>query len=322
MDLAIAATGSVNRAWAFCMGLAILTLVIIWFTVPRTNELVVGKDGRWSTSKFQGTAWTLVVLFALFSLLWAFTFVQVGDLLDVRWITDLRDPLATGFDDFFSNKFDATYLVLLGIPLGAVVTSKAITTNKVANGAEVKPPKSDSNSTTALQELVGNDNGETEISDFQFLLFNLLAIAYFLVAFMSNPVEGLPSMPDTLIGLTGVSAAAYISKKALYKEPPILLGVLPPSAKAGDPIEVYGQHLLTTPDAGRFANADAVAVPDSAGIGTMVVIGGQAAELVGAPTDTKVVAKVPPLPAGGTKLQVMRPPGARSEELPFTVLES
>lgn len=312
--------GAINRGWAVSFVLAILTLIVVWFAVPNTKELVVGKDGRWSTSKFQATAWTLVVLFALFSLFWAYAMVQFGNLVDWKMLEHLQKPLGESFDNFFARKFDSTYLVLLGLPLGTAVASKAITTTKIANGTEVKPPKESGDSGSAVQELVGNDEGETELTDFQYLLFNLLAIAYFLVAFMSHPSKGLPSMPDTLIGLTGVAAAAYIGKKSLYKEPPILLGVIPPSAKAGETITVHGQHLLTKANAGRTANENPPADGAAEDARGMVVIGGHAAKVKAGSNSSKLLVKVPQMDAGATQLSVLRPPGAESDPLPFTVL--
>jgi hypothetical protein len=53
----------------------------------------------------------------------------------------------------------------------------------------------------------------------------VLTMAWFLVIFLLHPLspDGLPELPATLIGLTGVSTAGYATRKAL--EP----------AAAGDP---------------------------------------------------------------------------------------
>lgn len=315
-----ASSSAVNEGWAVSFALAALALVLIWWIVPGTKQLVVGKDGRWSTSKFQAVAWTLVVVFALFSLFVAYVIVQVGDLFNWASVERLQHPLGDSLNGFLEGGLDGTYLVLLGLPLGTAVASKAITLNKIANGTQVKPPKDPADSTGAMQELVGDDNGETDLGDFQYLLFNLLAMGYFLVQFVAHPSAGLPSLPDTLIGLTGVSAAAYVSKKGIYKEPPILLGVFPPSGKPGETIQVYGQKLVTVPDTGMIAGA-APAGPAVPALGAVVVIGGVSAPVVGVPTAERVEATVPQMPAGATKLSVLRPPGAESDPLPFNVLE-
>jgi hypothetical protein len=52
----------------------------------------------------------------------------------------------------------------------------------------------------------------------------------------------------------------------------------------------------------------------------MVVIGGHVAKVIGQPTETKVRVEVPEIPAGAMQLSVLRPPGASSDPLPFTVL--
>ncbi len=310
--------GSINRGWGATFVLSGLALLLIWFAVPGTDKLVVGKDGRMSTSKFQAVMWTMVVVFALFSLFFGYLIVQLGDLFNVAWAEHLNNPLGESFNAFFAEKFDSNYLVLLGLPLGTAVASKAITTNKVANGTVVKTPETGEGAGT-LQELIGDDGGNTDLGDFQYLLFNFLAVAYFLVAFMSHPSQGLPSLPDTLIGLTGIAAATYIGKKSVFKEPPILLGVLPPSGKPGDTVTIYGQQLLTSAEAGVAAGAP-VAAPAPAALGVTVVIGGHAAAVQGEPSNTNVVVEVPVMPAGPTELNVLRPPGASSDSLPFVVL--
>jgi hypothetical protein len=317
--MAVASASDVNEGWALSFALALTALVVIWWVVPGTKQLVVGKDGRWSTSKFQAIAWTLVVIFALFALLFAYLIVQLGDFFDWGWAASLQDPLGNSLEDFLEKGLDESYLVLLGLPLGTAVASKAITLTKVANGTQVKPPKEAGDSTGAVQELVGDDNGETDLGDFQYLLFNFLALGYFLIQFLSHPSQGLPNLPDTLLGLTGVAAAAYVSKKGIYKEPPILLGVFPPSGRPGDQIQVYGQKLVTTPDAGMVAGAAPAGAANPA-LGVVVVIGGVSAPVVGEPTDERVEATVPQMPEGATKLSVLRPPGASSDELPFNVL--
>jgi hypothetical protein len=52
----------------------------------------------------------------------------------------------------------------------------------------------------------------------------------------------------------------------------------------------------------------------------MVVIGGHAAKVKGGSTPSKLLVKVPQMDAGATQLSVLRPPGAESDPLPFTVL--
>jgi hypothetical protein len=316
--LAKASSGSINRAWGATFVLAALTLLAFWFLFPGASGLVLGKDRRVSTSKFQVVIWTFAVAFALFSLFFAFVIPQLfGELLGLTWAERLQEPIGDGFATFLSEGLDETYLLLLGFPLAAAVSSKAITSSKVAKGEVKKPKKTDPSASSPAQELVGDDQGDVDLGDFQYLLFTLLAVAYFLAQFVSHPSGGLPDMPDTLVGLTGVAAAAYVGKKGVYKEPPVLLGVIPPTAQPGAWIEVYGKHLLSGD------NSPPVAGDDSKGhLGAVVMIHDLVAPLrkSASQTNEKLTVKVPDVVAGAAKLKVIRPPGAESEELPFTVL--
>lgn len=318
---ATASSGSINRAWVATFIMAAAVLAAVWWFFPNAQKLIVGKDGRVSTSKFQVILWTFAVVFALLSLFFAFVIPQLfGDLFGWSWAEHLRGPIGESFNNFLDDGLDETYLLLLGFPLAAAVSSKAITTNKVSNGDVVKTPKASTDQTSSVQELAGDDQGDTDLGDFQYLLFNLLAVAYFLVLFAAHPAAGLPDMPDTLVGLTGVAAAAYVGKKGVYREPPILLGVMPPSAKPGATIDVYGQRLLSAPNAGETAAANPSPPPANLP-GAMVLINGLVAPVSGEMTDSKLTATVPKIKAGAVTLKVLRPPGASSEELPFTVLD-
>jgi hypothetical protein len=321
MELAIAEVGPasstlVSWLWFVSFVLAAATLAAVWWKFPNAKNMILGKDGRLSTSKFQAALWTFAVLFALFSLFYGFVIVQLfGGLLGFGWAESLEQPLGQGFDDFLGHDLDETYLLLLGFPFAAAITSKGIVAEKVASGTIVKAEKDPAEGGSSLAELVSDDDGNSDLGDFQYLLFNLLAIGYFLLQFLSDPGSGLPSMPDTLVGLTGVAAATFVAKKGIYRDPPVLLGVLPPSARPGEQFTVYGKQLKAPAEAG----GPGAAPP---GIGAMVVVNGQTAAVVGAPTATEITATVPEMAPGPVHVKVLRPPGASSEELPFTILPS
>jgi hypothetical protein len=46
------------------------------------------------------------------------------------------------------------------------------------------------------------------------VIFNLVTAIYFVAEFVRPNSGGLPVIPDTLLGLTSVSAALYVGKKA------------------------------------------------------------------------------------------------------------
>jgi hypothetical protein len=72
--------------------------------------LVLGKDGRWSTSKLQVLLWTYAVLFAVASIFWA-DVLGVGD-----GLRSLKDQKSEDWD---------IYLILLGGPFAALVLARA-----------------------------------------------------------------------------------------------------------------------------------------------------------------------------------------------------
>jgi hypothetical protein len=226
----------VTRWWAY--GFAFLALntalaALVLVTGDGLRHLLLGADHRLSTSKTQVAAWTYLVVFALAALM------LMGKSLhcppdggaQARCV-QLRTPLEHAFDAFRTKGLQPAYLLLLGLPTAAAVAAKAITTTKVAAArsqgvAPAKTPAPDTNLGLGdrVAELVSDDGGDTDLGDLQYQLFSLLTMAWFLVTFLPHPLnpEGLPDLPATLIGLTGVSTAGYVTKKAL--EP----------AAAGDP---------------------------------------------------------------------------------------
>jgi hypothetical protein len=124
------------------------------------------------------------------------------------------------FHDFAypAGELDPRYLLLLGFPAGAAVGAKAITTGQITSGAVSKKraPSPKKGMGTAISEIVANDQGDLDLGDAQYFIFNLFALAAFFVAFAHNPVK-LPLLPEKLVGLTSASAAAYVAKKVLRR---------------------------------------------------------------------------------------------------------
>ena len=165
--------------------LLLATFALFGFSVQVLRGLVLGADNRASTSKFQATAWTYAILFALLALL-------VGHLLYADF-----DP---GWDKFLDEGLNSDYLWLLAIPSVGLVGAKAITQSKVQANPDAKPTKTDpDNSLLArTRELASNDNDDNPqpaLGDLQYLVFNGVAVAYFLSAFLGHVERGLPSAP-------------------------------------------------------------------------------------------------------------------------------
>lgn len=169
--------------------------------VPRRAWLVIllfnGTDGRWSTSKGGAVLWTSAVWFAFLAIL-----------------------LHTSGKGLPHNVLQQQYLLLMGLPVGAAVVAKGITQSKVDQGVITTkaPQKPELNPLKGIGQLVCDDSGLPDMLDFQYFGFNLLLLVYFFVLFLGKEKAGLPTLPDSLVALSGVSVASYIGKKGLQKD--------------------------------------------------------------------------------------------------------
>ena len=160
-------------------------------------SLLTGQDNRWSTSKASVLLWTYGLLFA--------------------FITILLHLRGAGLDKL---ELSDQYLLLLGIPALGAVAAAGITQSKVGSGN--LPKEQAATPPTVVQgvgQLVSDDSGRSDLLDAQYLAFSTLLLGYFLVQFMSKESATLPTLPDTLVGLTGVSAAGYLGKKGVQNTP-------------------------------------------------------------------------------------------------------
>jgi IPT/TIG domain len=248
--------------------------------------ILLGADDRVSTSKVQLALWALALAYTLL-------------------------VIAFHLGNYPQANFDLRYLLLLGFPAGAAVGAKTITMRQMASGAVSKdaPQYEKKTLDTAVKEIVSNDHGDLDLGDTQYFLFTLVALAAFFIAFFHDPTK-LPVLPDTLVGLTSVSAAAYLAKKAVFPAPTKITAVSPQKGPAGTTVKIFGSGFGYT-SSGKDR-------------GLAVTIGGLAASVQGSWTDTLVLAKLPPgLPQGTVDLQVITADG-RTVSLPnaFEVSEA
>ncbi len=167
--------------------------------------LVLGDDGRTSTSKLQAALWTFAVLWALISL--------------------LAGAGVEAFDKALSgDNLREEYLLLLGGPFAAAIAAKRITVDQLKKNPESKTPRPETSEkamlTERMAEVVSNDGGGADLGDFQYFAFTLLTLTYFAWAFIKTPSAGLPPVPGTLLVLVGVSQATYVGKKGLLAPGP------------------------------------------------------------------------------------------------------
>jgi hypothetical protein len=237
-------------AYIFAAATLALALLLVHLAVKATpsdkggggfSRLFVGDDRRASTSKTQFMLWTLFV---------AFTLAYISG-----WVLKSAGPfVCSGARDH--NCVDQNswpkYLILLGVPAGAAVLSKGITAYKVENGSV---QKTDSSTGATPGDLATNDRGQADIVDVQYLIFNVITLAFVAVGFFSNGVLG--DVPDILLGLTSASAATYVANKSLQTNRPSVTGVVPSVIATGTTVEIRGQNLFPP---GADADSNPIAV--------------------------------------------------------------
>ena len=241
--LAEAARTSVNGSfvaevvWGAIVVIAstILLIVVLYVFGPRWKKsgtghtgrspggLVTGIDNRRSTSKTIAVAWTLVV---------AWMVVTVGFVA--------ARASGTTFSALMRNASDL-YLVFLGGPYAAAVFAKISTSANIDQGRLVKSPAQQ----PSLFDVVCDDNGNVDLYDFQYTLFNLIAIIIVIFTFIGHPGHGLPAIPDFLAVLTGGSALTYTVNKAVASSGPQILSVSPSTARIGDVLTISTSQLIS-----------------------------------------------------------------------------
>ncbi|MDQ6835750.1 MAG: hypothetical protein M3016_06125 [Actinomycetota bacterium] len=219
-------------------------------------SVILGDDRRTSTSKTFILMWTVLVAWALVALLIAGEFVPAHACLGgpaagvaQRCHGDDVALLQIGWIHFLHGGLSGSYLLLLGVPAAAGVAAKGITQARVQGGTGVKPAKAGGGRApfARIAEIFSADDGSTDIGDFQYVIFNLITGAYFVAQFLKPDGSGLPTIPDTLLGLTSVSAGLYVSKKAVTRTQPAITGVFPAPLRDGQPFTIVGSGLTADP---------------------------------------------------------------------------
>lgn len=225
-------TGSAHYAGELVLAIVFvaLSLLAAWLVWHRNRQtarggLFVGFDNRISTSKTIAVAWTAVVAWMVAS---------------EGLVAALPAHPPNTFSGLLSTASDL-YFVFLGGPFAAAAFAKASVQSKVAQGTLTK-----STGTPALSDLISDDSGGTDLYDFQYVLFNILALLIVVVSFSSHPANGLPDMPSFLAILTGGSALTYTVNKAIAAGGGQIAKVEPTQARIGDAIVITGTGLVST----------------------------------------------------------------------------
>ena len=225
-------TGDVrSRHLGFALVVVALFIAIVlgffeWLGSTATNQerrkfgylqIVLGADGRTSTSKSVIALWTL---------LFASSLVLLSGM--VWWS-------GASAKDSFGGNWNA-YFLLLGGPFAAGVLAKGITVAGLNKSPDKKSSTAAASATAVstthkttdsakASDVVTNDSGETDLVDSQYVIFSLVAIAYFLGALIQQAVSyantasqkgiELPDIPSALLGLTSLAALTYVGNKTV-----------------------------------------------------------------------------------------------------------
>jgi len=207
-------------------------------------SVLLGADGRLSTSKSVIWLWTTGAGYALLYIAGIAVFVDTeGTLTSTPW---------------------GEYLLLVGGPYAAGVLAKYAIVAKLNNGTIGKTLVPGRAQPTAVghpgidqqsraSDIVSNDYGNLDIVDAQYLLFNLVAFAYAAGTFLSSNfnhliVDGkyaLPSIPSPVLALAAATAATYVANKAIQKDSPAIDSVVPSRhVEADDDVLIRGVNLV------------------------------------------------------------------------------
>lgn len=131
----------------------------------RLRRLVVGEDGRWSTSKLQVVLWTYVVVFILLTLLYFTELLQLP--LTGEAGTDADKVKGVQFSEL---ELPDAYYILLGGPFAAAILAKAFTQSKSESGTLVKTEATGAlGPVQGLGQIISDDKGRTDILDLSVL---------------------------------------------------------------------------------------------------------------------------------------------------------
>jgi hypothetical protein len=256
--------------------------------VSLLRSLFVGKDNRLSTSKTVAFAWTYAVVFGLVALFVA------------KWLGS-----GDGYDKLIAKGLQPEYLLFLGGTYAAAILAKF----KAVSDAQGEAGKPEAPIGTAeAKQLIADDNGQSDIGDFQYVLFNVVALGWFIGTFVPHLSGGMPDVPDLLAGLALTSAGGYSAKKLVSQMAPALTSIdprsAPPSSEtAVSEVEIWGRNLILP----------ASASPDGNDNPPRVDIGGKTAEVTATSQSLsadRVTVKVPStLTPGPVKVTVTRADG-------------
>jgi hypothetical protein len=188
---------------AFCLLGALWIVYLIVNRSWRFWRLAVGVDGRYSSSRFHGLSWTLVVLFGYSAMY--FARVHAGSTTALQAIPP-------------------NVLTALGLSLGTTAAAAGITSGRIARKQEVRTTARESE--LSFSALVQDDEGHPDLAKAQLMVWTIVALGVYLVAtadavtrtLATTDAALLPGLPDidtTLLVLSGIGQGTYLATKVV-----------------------------------------------------------------------------------------------------------
>ncbi len=177
-----------------------------------SSVLIDRTTNTYSLSKFQAMIWTVTLLGSYF-----YIAVSNGLLLGNGVIPD----------------FNASLIGLLSISYGGMISANGLGTSRPKNELVRVPPR--------FSNLFSSGN-EVDIARLQLFGFTIVAVLIYIYnLIISNPLNGMPDMPTTLLGLLGASHSGYLGGKLMGNK--TVISIIKPHEVPGHKYGFY-LHIL------------------------------------------------------------------------------
>lgn len=192
------AVGRGARWLSLIVAVVALFILAYIFTRGRPTYLYLGRDNRYSSSKFQTFLWFWLVISAYLAIV-------------------SHRIAAAGWSYVGGVDIPPNLLILSGISVLTFTAAKAITAGKVEGKPDLKTAASEPKAT----DLICDDQNRPDLGDFQMVAITILAVIIYAISaveFMENiefrRVVTMPDVDATLLSIFGLGQAAYLGKKA------------------------------------------------------------------------------------------------------------
>ena len=196
------------QIWWVVSGLVLLILAI-WIGRQTTKMflgILIDGRGRYSLTHFQIVLWTIIILSSAIGVL-----------------------IAKGFDQT-NFGISSQLLGLMGISAGSAVLATGVKATKDAPGATAKVARVGTftlrnGKTTAITphfaQIWQEEEGDladrvVNITKFQNFIFTLVIVGFYVT--LAWKAGGLPTLPDNVVWLIGISHAGYVGGKVPDKQ--------------------------------------------------------------------------------------------------------